>query len=70
MSCAGARRSLEAIAAVSYNSITGMVRNPNRRFIVKKNEKIEKPAREIKNQALDKVRGAAKAVMAKSTFRL
>jgi len=37
---------------------------------VKKNEKIEKPAREIKNQALDKVRGGGKHPMAKATFSL
>lgn len=37
---------------------------------MKKNEKIEKPAREIKNQELDKVRGGAKAYMAKTTFFL
>ena len=70
MSCAGARRSLEAIAAVWYSSITGIARNLNRRFTVKKNEKIEKPAREIKNQALDKVRGGGKHPMAKATFSL
>jgi hypothetical protein len=59
LSCAGARDSLEAIAAVSYSRVTGIARNTNRRYLVKKNEKIEKAAREIKNQSLDKVRGAA-----------